>query len=503
MIGRAYRWPLVALTILAVTLLLRAAGFLAPFEHRAADARSRLLQREVPSDIVLVGIDAHSLADLRQWPWPRRYHARLLETIAAAEPRRVFVDVDFSAHTNAEDDGALESALAGFDRSQIVLPAFFQPDPVVAGKFIYTTPLERLRRHVTLGGVNFRPDDDGLIRSMAAKWSFGDQSVPSAVALLAGPEVAARGEVPIDYSISPASFTYVSYVDVLAGRVDPAALRDKTVMIGPTALELTDIKAVPVYQSLPGVLVQALAAQTLREGALRTTPWWVDLLTLAALTALAAAYFAGNGWRKNLLAGALAVAVLGALSVYAYSTHRLVLEFVPALLIVAGTFLAATIRSLDQETMRALVYAFGMRRRDALLGSVAESSADAIMVVGRQGQIEMANAAAASMFACSRETMVGALVSRYVPLPDATHIPMTLPGRVIEAEATRSRRHAVPRRNHRQPRRHPGRSAAHGDRARHHRAQDAGTAPAIRGDARFAHGPAEPRGADESPRGRA
>jgi diguanylate cyclase (GGDEF)-like protein/PAS domain S-box-containing protein len=78
-----------------------------------------------------------------------------------------------------------------------------------------------------------------------------------------------------------------------------------------------------------------------------------------------------------------------------------------------------------------------MRRRDALLGSVAESSADAIMVVGRQGQIEMANAAAASMFACSRDSMVGALVSRYVPLPDATDVAMTLPGKVIEAEATR------------------------------------------------------------------
>ena len=80
MLGRAHRWPLVALTILALVLLLRATGSLAPFEHRAADARARLLQREVPSDIVLVGIDARSLADLRQWPWPRRYHARLLET---------------------------------------------------------------------------------------------------------------------------------------------------------------------------------------------------------------------------------------------------------------------------------------------------------------------------------------------------------------------------------------------------------------------------------------
>jgi CHASE2 domain-containing sensor protein len=62
---------------------------------------------------------------LRQWPWPRRYHARLLETIAAAEPRRVFVDVDFSAHTNAEEDGLLEAALEQFEPSQIVLPRSF------------------------------------------------------------------------------------------------------------------------------------------------------------------------------------------------------------------------------------------------------------------------------------------------------------------------------------------------------------------------------------------
>ena len=89
-----------------------------------------------------------------------------------------------------------------------MLPAFFQPDEGVAGKLVYTRPLERLRGHATLGGVNFRPDDDGLIRSMAATWTFDDTTVPSAVAVLAGPDAAAAGEVPIDYSISPASFTY-------------------------------------------------------------------------------------------------------------------------------------------------------------------------------------------------------------------------------------------------------------------------------------------------------
>jgi len=437
-IGRAHRWPLVALTILALALLLRATGQLAPFEHSVADARSRLLQREVQSDIVIVGIDARSLADLRQWPWPRRYHARLLETLAAAEPRRVFVDVDFSAHTNAEDDGLLEAALQQFEPSQIILPAFFQPDEAVAGKMVYTRPLENLRGSATLGGVNFRPDNDGLIRSMATSWAFGDETVPSAVAVLAGPDVMPTGVVPIDYSISPASLTYISYVDLLAGRIDPAALYHKTVMIGPTALELTDIKAVPVYQALPGVVVQALAAQSLREGAHSETPLWIDLLALSVLTALAAAYFVRNGWRRNLLVGGAVIAALAALNVYAYSAHRIVLEFVPALLVVGGIFLAATIRSLDQETMRSLAYALGIRRRDALLGSVAESSADAIMVVGSNGEIQMANAAAASMFACSREAMVGALVSRYLPLPAAAIVPLTLPGKVIEREATRN-----------------------------------------------------------------
>ena len=86
----------------------------------------------------------------------------------------MFVDVDFSAHTSAEDDDLLEAALQQFEPSQIVLPAFFQPDEGVAGKMVYTRPLERLRRHATLGGVNFRPDSDGLIRSMAATWTFGD-----------------------------------------------------------------------------------------------------------------------------------------------------------------------------------------------------------------------------------------------------------------------------------------------------------------------------------------
>ena len=73
--SRRYGWWLIALAAFVLIGGLRATGQLQPLENAAADARARLLMREVRSDIVIVGIDAASLAALDEWPWPRRHHA--------------------------------------------------------------------------------------------------------------------------------------------------------------------------------------------------------------------------------------------------------------------------------------------------------------------------------------------------------------------------------------------------------------------------------------------
>ncbi|MGH8186734.1 MAG: CHASE2 domain-containing protein, partial [Steroidobacteraceae bacterium] len=387
---------------------------------------------------VVVGIDARSLADLQQWPWPRRYHARLLERIAQAAPRRVFVDIDFSARANPEDDALLSAALAGFKQPRVVLPVFRQLGEGADEELTYTRPLDVFARHADLAGVNFRPDTDGLIRTTRPFWELDGREFPSAVAVVAAIDAPAAAEVPIDYSISPASFEFVSYVDLLAGRIEPAALQGKTVLIGATAIELGDVKAVPVYQALPGVVIQALAAQTLREGAPWALPAWMHIAALAVLAGLAAAYFGTNGWRRNALVLGGVLLVFAWLNLYAYAAHRLMLEFMPALLVLGCIFIAATIRSLDQQTMRAFAYALGLRRRDALLGSVVETSADAIMVIDQEGRVEMANAAAATMFGSSRAAMIGTRVSRFVPMLDADRIAAAiapLAGKVSEQEA--------------------------------------------------------------------
>lgn len=208
--GRLFGWPLAALSVLGLVLLLRAAGQLAPLEHRAMDVRARLLQREAATDIVVVGIDARSLADLRQWPWPRRYHARLLERIAAAGPRRVFVDIDFSSHSSPQDDALLSAALAGLQHPRIVLPAFLQLGAGADGEPTHTRPLDIFARHADLAGVNFEAAADGLIRETQPSWQLDGHELPSAAAVVAATDAPLAARVPIDYSISPASFEYVS-----------------------------------------------------------------------------------------------------------------------------------------------------------------------------------------------------------------------------------------------------------------------------------------------------
>lgn len=448
--ARIAGWALIALTVFALTWGLRAGGYLAPLEHRAADLRARLLQHEVKSDIVIVGIDARSLADLQQWPWPRRYHARVLERLAASDVRRIFIDIDFSARTNPEDDGLLEAALARFDASPVILPTFFQQVTGADSELTYTRPLESLARHAMLAGVNWERGEDSLVRELRTSWKFADAVIPSAVAVVAGTDRPDRSGMsrtsgmsqPIDFSISPTSFEFISYVDLLAGRVAPADLDGRTVLIGATALELNDMLSIPVYGPQPGVVVQALAAQSLREGTFHALPQWLNVTLLALLAVFGAVFFSVHTWRRNLAVLGGVLLLIGTTAIYSYASHKLLLEVVPAGMVLIAGFLIATMRSLDEQTLRALAYALGIKRRDALLRSIVESSTDCIVCVNRLGRIEMANPAGARLFDCAPGALLHVPLWRFVPAlaGDAPpHDPFAgLSGKVSEQQACRS-----------------------------------------------------------------
>ncbi|MGH8131088.1 MAG: EAL domain-containing protein [Steroidobacteraceae bacterium] len=410
---RRHGWWIAALTAFALAALFRAAGLFQTLEFAAADARARWFTHPIESDIVIVGIDSRSLEALDRWPWPRRHHADLIKRLSGAAPSRVFLDIDFSSQSNALDDALLESAFAAWSAEPIVLPAFFQAVTGADGTPQLTRPLKRFLPHVQLAAVNRRPGTDGLERTWRSSWAVDGQHYRSVIDP-AG-RLPPESEIPIDFSISPASFGYVSYVDLLNGRVSPATLAGKTVFVGATAVELGDMVPVPLHRSLPGVVVQALALESVSAGPQQSLPGRLLLLALAGWSLLCAAFLRARSWRRNasVLAGALAL--IAATSLYFYAAHRLLLEVVPFALATIGVFLALTLRSLDQQTWRAVTYALGMRRREALLRSIVHSSSDCIVCVDEAGLIQTANPAAARLFACPATELVGAPIARFIP----------------------------------------------------------------------------------------
>jgi diguanylate cyclase (GGDEF)-like protein/PAS domain S-box-containing protein len=423
--ARRLGWPPIALLAFAAVALLDAGDLLIFLEHKAADARARLLQREVESDIVIVGIDARSLVELREWPWPRSHHADLIARLADGAPRRVFFDIDFSAASNEIGDARLTAALAAWPGAPIILPAFFQQSSGSDATPLLSEPLARFAAHAELVSVNQTYGADGLVRTFRATWEEAGRRLPSVMGRLAA--IAGTTDVPIDFSISPSSLTFISYADVLAGHVDPIEFRNKTVFVGATALELGDVLAVPLHKALPGVVVQALALETARQGPHRTLPPWGQVLALAALAVLAAAAAYARSWRWNLVGLIAGVGVIGAAFVQAYAAYHVALEVLPGTLVLALVFLATTVRALDEQTLRALAYALGLRRRDALLKSIVDSSTDCIVCIDARGSIRTANPAAARLFGCEARELEGACIGRFVPVlesPDSCAVPM-------------------------------------------------------------------------------
>src|SRR3954471_4644072 len=196
-IGRRLGWWLTALAVFGVVAALDLGHQLRTLDNVVSDARARLFRREVNSQIVLVGIDSSSIQALDHWPWPRKLHAKLLENLSRANPRRVFLDVDFSSHSNPLDDAVLDAALARRRDFPIALPTFFQYANAAEGQLTITRPLPRFARSVDFAGVNLKAGADGLTREWRNAWAIGGERIASVID--PGGVLREEQSVPIDF----------------------------------------------------------------------------------------------------------------------------------------------------------------------------------------------------------------------------------------------------------------------------------------------------------------
>ncbi|MGI5817293.1 MAG: CHASE2 domain-containing protein [Armatimonadota bacterium] len=356
----------------------------------------------VPSrDITLVTIDEESFSqpELSMWPWPRRFHARVLRRLGDAGARVIGMDIILAGVSGdpecppgedpflwtpplSPDDEALVAGLRAAGNVVLALEVVHEAvaGTGAAGELIVANfPLPEFEEaSLALGAVSLPADLDGTVRRYLTSVTHQDAVWPSMAVCLAalragvGPAelaarilVAARSDHPAlpleDFLINYRApvgqgFVRIPYYRVLSGEFDHALVADRIVLLGATARSLQDLHATPVslrgipgtsqkVAAMPGVEVIAAATDTiLRSAWIVPAPVWMAILLTAVLSMLMGALVCWLRPLRGLLLGWLPLVALALILTFeAMWTRRMWLPLVPLLLGVTLTFVLDTV----------------------------------------------------------------------------------------------------------------------------------------------------------------
>jgi PAS domain S-box-containing protein len=383
--------------IVAVSMLYLGGALDAP-ESGLMDFRFHMVQRPATGTLVLVDMDARSMQELRDWPWPRGYYAQILQNLESAGAAMIALDVDLSSP--GKNDAELAATLSD-TKNPLIMAAFQQGLPAAGGAIqqVYTHPLPAFARSTRVATVNVRPDSGGLIRRFEVSQRWRDGRIVSMAAALAGRGANSEETFYLDYGIDLEFVPRISFIDVLNRDFDSDLVANKNIIIGATAIELGDIISVPIYRTLAGPLLQVLAYESLVQG--RTIQRFGGLLLVACLLLLAP-FFAGwlerHDWRKGL-AGTLVLIIAGfGATILVQFYFPVSVDFVPIAIVIALCYCIFVIRQIKRLNLRVLLRNLMIRRKDALVQGVIQHGFDAIITVDAEGAIQLFNPAAERIF---------------------------------------------------------------------------------------------------------
>lgn len=379
------------LTVLAASLAV-AAVFLVPWSGPVARWAGDLdvlfltfcMQRQVapppPTEIVGVTMDEASLEILGRYPWKRSVHAGLIDRLTALGASVIALDTFFVRPTEPGEDAALATAIRRSGRVVLSLgghrgrapqaPLFLEE----AGYALGHTWVSREE-----GGMVFRVQ---LLGSTTSAEGGAGLPVP-ALALVAVqrhrrldqsvPTFAERtirmGDmtIPVEddtrlvirFAGPAGTLPTVSYIDVLQGRVERAAIAGKIALVYST-FDLNDQFETPVNRGrlMPGGEIHANAMQTMLTGRyIRHLDWpprAALMLTLAVAVAMA---FSSGVRARQCLPSLAALGLLvggGAYLAFRYGHAWLPLAQMVLFIPVAGM----AVMALERLRMRRLFASF-------------------------------------------------------------------------------------------------------------------------------------------------
>ncbi|WP_242137809.1 EAL domain-containing protein [Sphingomonas sp. TREG-RG-20F-R18-01] len=376
--GRRWSSAVILAVVLLVGIVLAFSPTGAAFDRILSSARFGVVHRAASGRVLVVEMDAQSAAAIKRWPWSRANYAAVVDHLRAAGASSIVFDVDFSSASDAAGDQALAAALARAD-GKVALPTFGQSANSRQDRIVDALPIAPLRPHVALASVSIAPDPDGQVRSMPFATMTVGTPRPSLSAYIAQRSGTAGADFPIDMAIDPATIPRLSFIDVRDGRFDPQAVRGRNILIGATAIEMGDRYATPQWGVIPGVIVQAIAAETLLRG-VPVRGSWIVPFALALLSALGIVRLRSG---ITLLIGTIA-ALAGILAIVLIAQHwvQVTYPLCAALTMVALTGAACGGREIAGRfrTQRLFDESTGLPNARSLLAPVAQDMATTLVV---------------------------------------------------------------------------------------------------------------------------
>ena len=389
----------VGLGTAGLVLVLWGFGVIDTLERQSIDARFSIRgDRPAPKEIVFVAIDdvTTSYFDKRRWPYPRRYHAKVINRIDAGHPRAIAVDVQFTERTDARDDNALIDSVAN---AHGVVLSTTETLPNGATRIFGGNDTLRQIGAKPASGL-FPTDSAGVIRkvkySVNGLKSLAVVTVETATGHSVAPGPFGKEGAWIDYAGPSGRFTRDSYF--YSGRVPSSAFRGKIVVIGPAAPRLQDIQQTPVDPLMPGGEIQSNAIATVLRGVpLRSSPSALAIFLIVLMSLLIPGVSLSNKLRYSAIAAVIAAVAFAAAAQLSFNQGWIISFVYPLAAIALATMGALGVHivltAFEREQVRNVFARFVpeavvsdvLKRTDSDLRLAAEEVAGTVLFTDLRG----------------------------------------------------------------------------------------------------------------------
>ena len=410
---RSIRW-LLGFLVAAIVILMYGLGVFDRLEMLTLDYRFAVrTYAPKDSDIVFIDMAEDSIEAIGRWPWPRKWHAALVDALAQYNPKVIAFDIIFSEPQDKPDDDAFAAAIS--QAGNVYLPLLYELDPELI-KYSYKgygvksklDPISNFEKRISgLGHINAFPDPDGIMRRAPAVISLGGERTYQFGMQVAFDVMGVRGDdimfspkdhnmtlklrgnrqaiVPLDRDNQfvvnwqgrwGKEFKHYSFIDVVRSYaavkdgkkpiLDLSLFKDKVCVIGLTATGLIDIKPIPIENAYPAVGMNAtIIDNILRQNFIYTAPEWLNMFLIFFVIFVVTAYLCRLRILSGMILTLISSAVYAAASIALFVVWNVsVVTFYPVFGIMLSYAMTSAYAQIIQTAERARL--FRQATRDGL-----------------------------------------------------------------------------------------------------------------------------------------